>query len=41
MAAGDTPRPSGTAGDRYLEDIFADELFANAPADEADANRDA
>jgi hypothetical protein len=41
MAAGDTPGPSGTASDRYLEDISADELSANAPADETDANRDA
>jgi hypothetical protein len=31
MAAGDTPRPSGTAGDRYLEDISADELYATHP----------
>jgi hypothetical protein len=41
MAAGDTPEPSGTADDRYLEDISADELSAEAPADETDANRDA
>jgi hypothetical protein len=41
MAAGDTPGPSGTASDRYLEDISADELSTNAPADETDANRDA
>jgi hypothetical protein len=41
MAAGDTPGPSGTAEDRYLEDISADELSAEAPADEIDANRDA
>jgi hypothetical protein len=41
MAAGDTPRPSGTAQDRYLEDISADELSADAPADETAANRDA
>jgi hypothetical protein len=41
MAAGDTPGPSGTANDRYLEDISADELTANAPADETDTNRDA
>jgi hypothetical protein len=27
--------------DQYLEDISADELSANAPADETDANRDA
>jgi hypothetical protein len=41
MAAGDTPGPSGTTEDRYLEDISADELSAEAPADETDANRDA
>jgi hypothetical protein len=41
MAAGGTTGPSGTASDRYLEDISADELSANAPVDETDANRDA
>jgi hypothetical protein len=41
MAAGDTPGPLGTAQDKYLEDISADELSAEAPADETDANRDA
>jgi hypothetical protein len=41
MAAGDTPGPSGTATDKYLEDISADELSAEAPADETDANKDA
>jgi hypothetical protein len=41
MAAGDTPEPSGTATDKYLEDISADELSADAPADETPANRDA
>jgi hypothetical protein len=41
MAAGDTPGPSGTAQDRYLEDISADELSADAPADKTAANRDA
>jgi hypothetical protein len=41
MAVGDTPGPSGTTEDRYLEDISADELSAEAPADETDANRDA
>jgi hypothetical protein len=40
MAAGDTPGTSG-AQDRYLEDISTDELFAEAPTDETDANRDA
>jgi hypothetical protein len=41
VAAGDTPGPSGTATDKYLEDISADELSAEAPADETGANRDA
>jgi hypothetical protein len=41
MAAGDTPGPSGTATDKYLEDISANELSAEAPADETAANRDA
>jgi hypothetical protein len=41
MATGDTPGPSGTAEDRYLEDISADELSVEAPADETDANRGA
>jgi hypothetical protein len=41
MAAGDTPGPSGTAQDKYLEDISADELSADAPADGTAANRDA
>jgi hypothetical protein len=40
MAAGETPRPSGTATDKYLEDISADKLSADAPADETPANRD-
>jgi hypothetical protein len=41
MAVGDTPGPSGTTTDKYLEDISADELSAEAPADETDASRDA
>jgi hypothetical protein len=41
MAAGDTPGPSGTAQDKYLEDVSTDELSADAPADETNANRDA
>jgi hypothetical protein len=41
MAAGDTPGPSGTATDKYLEDISVDELSAEAPADETDVSRDA
>jgi hypothetical protein len=41
MTTNETPGPSETVPDRYLEDIFADELSANAPADGTDANRDA
>jgi hypothetical protein len=41
MAAGETPGPSGTRPDRYLEDISADELSPNAPADETDDNKNA
>jgi hypothetical protein len=41
MAAGDTLGTSGTAPDKYLEDISADELSAEAPANETDTNRDA
>jgi hypothetical protein len=41
MAAGDTPGSSGTARDKYFEDISTDELSAKAPADETDTNRDA
>jgi hypothetical protein len=41
MTTNETPGPSGTLPDRYLEDILADELSANAPVDETDANRDA
>jgi hypothetical protein len=41
MATGNTPGPSGTARDKYLEDISADELSADAPVDETAANRDA
>jgi hypothetical protein len=37
MAAGDTPVTSGTAHDKYLEDISTEELSAEAPADETDA----
>jgi hypothetical protein len=40
MTTNETPGPSGTVPDRYLEDISADESSANAPADEIDANRD-
>jgi hypothetical protein len=41
MTTNETPGPSGTLLDQYLEDISAGELSANAPADETDANRDA
>jgi hypothetical protein len=41
MTTNETPGPSGTVPDQYLEDISADELSANALADETDANRDA
>jgi hypothetical protein len=41
MTDNETPGPSGTVPDRYLEDISADKLSANAPAGETDANRDA
>jgi hypothetical protein len=41
MTTNEMPGPSGTVPDRYLEDISADELSANEPADETDANRDA
>jgi hypothetical protein len=41
MTTNETPGPSGTHPDRYLEDISADELSANAPADETDDNKNA
>jgi hypothetical protein len=41
MAAGETPGHSGTHPDRYFEDISADELSANAPADETSDDKDA
>jgi hypothetical protein len=41
MTTKETSRPSGIVPGRYLEDISGDELSANAPADETDANRDA
>jgi hypothetical protein len=34
MTTNETPGPSGTQPDRFLEDISADELSANAPANE-------
>jgi hypothetical protein len=41
MTTNETLGPSGTRPDRYLEDISADELSANAPADETDDNKNA
>jgi hypothetical protein len=41
MTTNEMPGPSGTLPDQYLKDISANELSANAPADETDANRDA
>jgi hypothetical protein len=41
MTTNETPGPSGTHPGRYLEDISADELSANAPADETDDNKNA
>jgi hypothetical protein len=41
MTTNETPWPSGMVPDQYLEDISANELSANVPADETAANRDA
>jgi hypothetical protein len=41
MTTNETPGPFGTVPDQYLEDISADELYANAPADETATNKDA
>jgi hypothetical protein len=41
MTTNETSGPSGTIPDQYIEDISADELSADAPADETAANRDA
>jgi hypothetical protein len=41
MAAGEMPGPSGTQPDRYFDDISADELSANAPADETNDDKNA
>jgi hypothetical protein len=41
MTTNETPGPSGTRPDRYLEDISVDELSANAPADETNDNKNA
>jgi hypothetical protein len=36
MTTNETPGPSWTVHEQYLEDISADELSANAPADETE-----
>jgi hypothetical protein len=41
MAAGETPGPSGTRPNRYFEDISADELSANAPANKTSDDKNA
>jgi hypothetical protein len=41
MAASETPGPSRTRPDRYLDDISEDELSANAPADETTDDKNA
>jgi hypothetical protein len=41
MAAGEMPGPSSTRPDRYFEDISADELSTNAPADETNDDKNA
>jgi hypothetical protein len=41
MTTKETPGPSGTRLDCYLEDISADELSANAPADETSDDKKA
>jgi hypothetical protein len=41
MAAGETPGPSGTRADQYFEDIAADEVSANAPADKTNDDKNA
>jgi hypothetical protein len=41
MVAGEMPGSSGTRPDRYFDDISADELSANAPADETNDDKNA
>jgi hypothetical protein len=41
MTTNETLGPSGTQPDRFLEDISADELSANAPADETNDDKNA
>jgi hypothetical protein len=41
MTTNETPGPSGTQPDHFLEDISANKLSANAPADETNDDRNA
>jgi hypothetical protein len=41
MTSNETPGSSGTRPDCYIEDISADELSANAPADETSDDKNA
>jgi hypothetical protein len=41
MAAGETPRPSGTRPDQCLDDISKDEFSTNAPSDETTNDKNA
>jgi hypothetical protein len=41
MTTNEMPGPSGTEPDRFLEDISANELSANAPADETNDDKNA
>jgi hypothetical protein len=41
MAGGETLGPSGTRPDRYFDDMSADELSANAPANETNDDKNA
>jgi hypothetical protein len=41
MSTGETPGPSGTRPDWYLDDITEDELSANMPADETNDDKNA
>jgi hypothetical protein len=41
MTTNGTPGPSGTQPDRFLKDISADELSANAPADKTNDDMNA
>jgi hypothetical protein len=41
ITTNETPGPSGTRPNRYLKDISADKLSANAPVEETDDNKNA